>query len=250
MADGIWTAMGGAMARQSRLDRVAQDLANANTVGYRRHALTFREHLADTTHPVTAQAPLDMPLRVVPNDNSMVVREELLVREEAGALQHTGHTFDFALAGRKGYFVVQSAEGEEQLTRDGRFKLGDDRTLQTRDGAQVLGPNGPINIPQGEGALVVTKAGDVHFGDALIGRLRVGYASPKDLRHIGANRFEADAIEPLEEAEISQGYVESSTVSAVGSMVELISTHRAFEANMKLISTYKDLDETANRLNR
>jgi flagellar basal body rod protein FlgG len=250
MADGIWTAMGGAMARQRRLDSVAQDLANSNTVGYRRHALTFREHLADTNHPVAQQAPFDMPLRMVPNDNSMVIREELVVREEAGALQHTGRSFDFALAAPKGYFVVQNEKGEEQLTRDGRFKIGDDRTLQTRDGAQVLGEAGPINIPQGEGALQVTKLGAVRFGEAVIGRLRLGYASPRDLRHVGDNRFAADTIEDVENMEISQGFVESSTVNAVSSMVELISTHRAFEANMKLISSYKELDEAANRLNR
>jgi flagellar basal-body rod protein FlgF len=250
MADGIWTAMGGAMARQRRLDRVAQDLANSNTVGYRRHALTFREHLADTTHPVTEQAPLDMPLRMVPNDNSMVIREELVIREEAGALQHTGRSFDFALSAPKGYFVVQNEGAEEQLTRDGRFKIGDDRTLQTRDGAQVLGDAGPITIPQDEGELQVTKLGEVRFGDAVIGRLRLGYASPQDLRHVGDNRFASDAIEEPEDIEVSQGYIESSTVNAVSSMVELIGTHRAFEANMKLISTYKELDEAANRLNR
>ena len=84
MADGIWTSMSGAVARGKKLHHVANDLANLGSVGYRRHAVSFKQHLPGEQHDIVEQAPLDMSLRVVNRDTAMVKVDESRIREEQG----------------------------------------------------------------------------------------------------------------------------------------------------------------------
>jgi len=245
MANGIWTSVSGAKAREARLHHVANDLANLASVGYRRHAVSFKEHLPGEQHDIVEQAPLDMSLRMVNRDTSMVKVDESRLREEQGALSQTGNQLDLALRGKKAYFVVEGADGEELITRDGRFRQRADGQITTIDGLLVLGDGGPLTIPPDTASVSVTAAGEVRAGDGLIGRLRLEYAAPETLRHMGGNRFEADNLEAAEDVEVAQGYVEESTVNAVAAMVDLIALHRGFGAQLKGIEQYKQMDSAA-----
>ncbi|MBM64890.1 MAG: hypothetical protein CMH55_01490 [Myxococcales bacterium] len=245
MANGIWTSMSGALAREERLHHVANDLANLASVGYRRHAVSFKEHLPGEQHDIVEQAPLDMSLRVVNRDTSMVKVDESRIREEQGALSETGNQLDLALRGNKAYFVVEGADGQELITRDGRFRQRADGQLTTIDGLLVLGSGGPLTVPPDTARISVTAAGEVRAADALIGNLRLAYAPPESLRHVGGNRFEADDLQVAEDVEVAQGYLEESTVNAVAAMVDLIALHRSFQAQLKGIEQYKQMDTAA-----
>lgn len=242
MANGMYTAVSGAIAREQRLHQVANDLANLGTVGYRRHSSSFKEHVSSLQHDIVEQAPLDMTLRSMPNDVALVSLDAVTMREEQGALDQTGGQLDLALRGKKAYFVVQDAEGREQLTRDGRFQLNAERQITTLDGLFLLGDGGPMTVPPDVTQLQVSLQGEVRAQDALIGSLRLEYSAPDTLKHLGGNRFEAQDTVAAEDVEVAQGYLEQSTVNAVGAMVDMIALQRGFEANVKSIQQYKQID--------
>jgi len=237
--------MSGALAREKRLHHVANDLANLASVGYRRHAVSFKEHLPNEQHDIVEQAPLDMSLRVVNRDTAMVKLDESRIREEQGPIRSTGNQLDVALRGKKAYFVVEGADGKELITRDGRFRQRADGQLTTIDGLLVLGADGPLTVPPETARISVSARGQISAADGLIGQLRLEYAPPESLRHVGGNRFEADNLQEAEDVEVAQGYVEESTVNAVAAMVDLISLQRGFQAQLKGIEHYKQMDSAA-----
>ena len=116
--------------------------------------------------------------------------------------------------------------------------------------ATVLGDAGPISLPQDTDLqqVAVLATGEVQVGDTVAGKLRLGYAEPHTLEAVGNNRYKTDEIAASEDVEVAQGYQEQSTVNAVKAMVDLIDTHRSFDANMKLVSSYKELDQEAIQL--
>lgn len=252
MADGIWTALSGLRMRQQRLENLANRLANTNTVGFRRQAHLSIEHRSSPEHVIVEQAPADMTLRHVPGDHVMVRADGTQIREEEGAMNRTGRPLDLALQGVKGYFVVEGENAQEMLTRDGRFRLSNEGQLQTLDGAPVLGETGPISLPQDTDLqqIAVLANGEIQVGDTVAGKLRLGYAQPQTLEAVGNNRYKTADIDAAEDIEVAQGYQEQSTVNAVKAMVDLIDTHRSFDANMKLVSSYKELDQEAIQLLR
>ncbi len=250
MADGIWTALSGLRVRQQRMDNLANRLANANTVGFRRQVHLSKEHRSSPEHAIVEQAPADMKLRHLPGDHVMVRADATQIREEEGVMNATGRPLDLALLGAKGYFVVQGQQGDDLLTRDGRFKTNPEGQLQTLDGAPVLGDGGPITLPPETDpqTIAVLSSGAITVQDVVAGQLRLAYAEPQTLEPLGNNRFRSEAIVPAEGIQVAQGYQEQSTVNAVKAMVDLIESHRGFDANMKLVKTYKELDQEAVQL--
>ena len=252
MADGLWTALSGLRVRQQRLDNLANRLANANTVGFRRQVHLSQEHRSSPEHVIVEQAPADMTLRHLPGDHVMVRAAGTQLREEEGVMNQTGRPLDLALQGAQGYFVVQDGNAQEMLTRDGRFRIAPSGQLETLDGAAVLGEGSPINFPQDTNPqeISVLADGSIQVGDTLVGQLRLGYAEPQALEAVGNNRFTTDEINAAQDIAVAQGYQEQSTVNAVKAMVDLIDTHRSFDANMKLVTSYKELDQEAVQLLR
>ena len=250
MADGIWTALSGLRVRQQRMDNIANRLANANTVGFRRQVHLTAEHRSSPEHIIVEQAPADMTLRHLPADHIMVRTDATQFREEEGVMSATGRPLDLALLGTKGYFVIQGEQGEDLLTRDGRFKTSPEGQLQTLDGALVMGDGGPITLPPDTDpkTIAVMPSGAITINDVVAGQIRLAYAEPQTLVPLGNNRFSSETIAPAEGIEVAQGYQEQSTVNAVRAMVALIESHRGFDANMKLVSSYKELDQEAVQL--
>ena len=156
MADGIYAALSGAVAQSAALDVVANNVANASTVGFKARTLSFRELLSE------AQA-ANETLRQVEMDG-------IETDFRAGAIRETGNATDLALSG-DGFFVVD-VEGTERYTRGGAFMLSNEGTLVTTDGDPVLGEGGAIQVFDSE-RLRVDEQGRVWSGDAEVGALRV-----------------------------------------------------------------------------
>lgn len=211
-------------ALQRNQEQIANNLANANTTGYKRDRFfteAFNERLDRGRAPRS-----DRRVRQA-NDTSQ------------GAMQQTGNPLDMALGG-DGFFVTRPEDADAtHYTRAGHFALGDDGTLRTPDGEQVMGEGGPIQIPVDEpGKVNVAKDGTITVGQNQVGTLRVVQPdNPAQMERRQGAAFAANGPEPepMEDPTVLQGTVETSNVSPVQEMTEMIETSRQFGAQQKAL---------------
>jgi len=223
MAGGEYTALSGLRARIEQLDRLASDIANAGTAGYK----------AERTTSVAAERPtfaaaLQTAIDVAPGPGRADLRP--------GPLQPTGRDLDFAIDGR-GFFVIETPAGL-RYTRNGQFTRRADGTLTTLDDLPVLGENGPLRL--GPGAVTLDADGTLRAGGLAAGRLRVvDFADDAVLGRESGGRFRApDGVQPEERpsAVIRARALEGSNVSLVERMAQLTEVARGFEALQRCIS--------------
>ncbi len=212
-------------ANMRHLERVANNLANANTVGYRQDRM-FTEVLNEE---IDAEgAPLSTR------------RMNQWVDHRTGSMESTGNPLDIALDG-EGFFVVNNPEtGSTEYTRAGRFMISEDGTLQTPTGLIVEGTSGPIDFPPDGGDIQIRKNGDVMVDDRLLGTIRVvQFEDPSQLERIDNASFLAGDQFPqdIEEPSIVQGQVEMSNVNALVAMTDLIENSRLFESQQRAMRT-------------
>jgi flagellar basal-body rod protein FlgF len=245
MADGIYTALTGAIAQQQTLDVIANNVANVNTAGYRADRAAFSEFLAGAQkdQPILS-ATGKLPPRV-----DHFVQLDSVTRDHAdGVLKLTGNPLDMALSG-DGYFVVQTAGGE-RLTRAGNFMLRANNVLSTSDGHDVLGENGrPITLSSARN-VQVSSDGVVQSDGQVVGKLKlVRTADPGSLEKESATLFKPAEGTQFQHAEVTvtQGHVESSNVNAVAGINDLITVNRSFDALQRVIETFQKLDERTAR---
>jgi flagellar basal body rod protein FlgG len=216
MAGGAYTALSGLRARVEQLDRLASDLANVGTSGYK----------AERTTTVAAERPtfraaLDAAIDVAAGPGRIDFRP--------GAIQPSGRDLDFALEGR-GFFVIDTPAGP-RYTRNGQFARRADGTLTTTDDMPVLGEQGAIRLENGP--VSVDTDGTIRAGGLPAGRLHiVDFADPAVLVRESTGRFRApDTATPIEsEATVRAGNLEGSNVSVVDRMAQLTEVSRGFEA--------------------
>jgi flagellar basal-body rod protein FlgF len=217
-------------ALQHDQERVANNLANANTTGFKRDRF-FTEALNERMDAENAPRS-DRRLRQA-NDMS------------AGALKQTGNPLDVALGG-DGFFETQPEGGNEShYTRAGHFVVGQEGTLRTPNGKQVMGEGGAIQIPvDAEEEINIAKDGTMTAGDREIGTLKVVTVDdPAQLeRRQGASFLAGDAApEPMEDPIVLQGKVEMSNVSPIEEMTDMIETSRQYEAQQRSLQTTNDV---------
>jgi flagellar basal-body rod protein FlgF len=240
MSHGIYSALSGAIAQQRSLDITANNVANANTVGFRADRVAFDQALA-TAGARTAQPP---SLRYV-------VAERITTDTSAGALRTTGNPYDLALNG-DGFFVLATPQGE-RYTRAGSFLTGADGMLQTPDGTPLVAEGGPaarIRIPGGTRDVTVGPDGTVSADGQEVGRVRVvTFADPATVGKEGESRFMSVARPQNAAAttEVVQGAVETSNVNPIAGLNELITTSRLFDSFQRVIRTFADLDNRTAR---
>jgi flagellar basal body rod protein FlgG len=163
-----------------------------------------------------------------------------------GELHHTGSELDFAIQG-KGFFQVQMEHGGMGYTRNGEFHLDADGKLVTKEGYSVMGDSGPLVMNPGNGAVSVNAEGTLMQGDQAVGKLALyDTKDPQSLRRLGNLMFTApesgEKLQAVDNPSIVNGYVESSNVSPLTEMVNLITVSRAYEACQKTMTS--DGDET------
>lgn len=217
-----------------RQDRVANNLANAGTVGYRRDqafATALRERIDAEGAPQST--------RVAGQVADLA----------PGEFIQTGNALDLALDG-DGFFAVQDADGRTRLTRAGAFALDADGTVRSPQGHLLLRDDGtPLTLPPSGGEIAVDTAGDVTVGGVLAGRVRtVAVEDAGRLVRLDGATFDGAglALAPAE-TRVRQGFLEGSNVDAVGEMVELMNHVRLFESQQKALRT---TDETLGAVTR
>jgi flagellar basal body rod protein FlgG len=162
-----------------------------------------------------------------------------------GETKPTGRKLDVALQG-EGFFQVQLPDGTTAYTRTGEFQLRSDRSVVTGQGAKVLLASGsPLQLNSGKGELMIKPDGTVSQGTTTLGKLSIQtFANTAQLVPLAAGLFTAPAgVDPTPVAEpaVIQGSLESSNLTSLHEMVDLVTISRAYEANQKVITSNDDL---------
>jgi len=224
--------LSGLRSRLEQLDRLASDIANAKTAGYKAERVTT----SAAERPDFGRA-LQAAVDVTHSPGHLDFRP--------GSMEKTGRDLDFAIEGR-GFFVVDTPNGP-RYTRNGNFSLTADGTVTTADGYAVQTESGPLKLGRSSGPLSVADDGTVSVGAHTAGRVRVvDFGDYTGLQREELGRFRAPndvTPGPASESHVRSGMLEASNVSVVDRMVALTEVARGFEAlqrGLNILSTELD----------
>ena len=233
MSGGMYTALSGMTVKLHDLDRVATDLANVNTSGYKSERaatsaaerLQFRRDLDSAIDTMTGGKKIDL---------------------RPGQLAPTGRELDVALEGN-GFFVIKTPQGD-RYTRDGGFLRRSDGILATRDGNPVVGQDGEITVASGP--VKIGEDGTIRVNGTVAGRLKVvTFNAPGEIERESGARFRAaSGVTPVDATDprVVGGSLEAANVSVVERMATLTEITRAFEGLQRGISVLaNDVDGRA-----
>ncbi len=245
MLEGLNSAASGMAAQQQRLDSVANDLANANTTGYKHGRVGFRDLMYEQAGRPAADG-------VRTGHGAAAVDAGKSFGQ--GGLQRTDRPLDVAIQG-EGFLRIKLQGGRDALTRDGNLQIDGLGRLATNTGA-LIQPE--ITIPKGtpESEVAVGGDGTVTAAGRRVGKLAlVTVRSPQALTPIGDNAFQpsaaSGAVGPAPRAtKLTQGALEASNVDMATAMVSMIESQRAFELASKAIHTADQMWEIANGVKR
>ena len=237
MDNALYVGLSRQMTLRRELDIVANNIANANTTGFKVEQLMVRTEPARPARTVGGSYPVKFVL------------DDAVARDfSQGALAQTGGDFDLAIEGQ-GFFKVSTAGGE-RYTRDGRFTMSPEGKLITQNGASVLDEGGgEITIDPLKGPVTIARDGTVSQGAERLGK--VGVVRPTDLasfRKDGDNLYRNttnDTPQPATNAAIHQGMLEASNVESIKQITKLIEVNRAYESVAKMMDQTTELSRSA-----
>jgi|tagenome__1003787_1003787.scaffolds.fasta_scaffold20980895_2 flagellar basal-body rod protein FlgG len=245
MLQGLNIAAAGMAAQQQKLDAVSNDLANANTTGYKHDRVGFRDLVYTQAQRSSAQGV---------RTGAGVAAVEIGRGFSQGALQQTGQPLDVAIEG-EGFLQVRLPDGRTGLTRDGNLRRDPQGRLATSTGA-LLQPSItiPANIPLNQ--VSIASDGTVSAAGRAVGRLSiVSVRNQQGLQSVGDNAFVATAASGRATnapaaTRVTQGTLEASNVDVSEAMVAMIEAQRSFQLASKAISTADQMMEIANGVKR
>jgi flagellar basal body rod protein FlgG len=231
MAGGYYTALSGMRTRLEALDRLASDIANASTSGYK----TERAGTVEANRPsfgVTLQSAVD------------VANGKARLDLRPGAIASTGRSMDVAIQGN-GFFVVDTPDGP-RYTRNGHMLRQADGLLTTEDGSAVLGTSGPIRL--GNGPVDIDADGTVRAGGKASGTLKIVEFAPETIlvREGGSRLRTQGDPHVVEHPSLASGSLEQSNASVVDRVAELTEVSRSFDTLLRAVSVLmNDVDKGA-----
>jgi flagellar basal-body rod protein FlgF len=233
MPYGLYISAEGAHAQARRLEVIANNMANVDTVGFKRQLALFQARYAEET-----QQGGDSPGSGSINDlGGGLTLHETKTDFAQGPMKATGIPTDMALEG-DGFFVVQK-DGQEYLTRAGNFRFTSRGELVTQQGYPVLGDNGtPVVLEQPNESFEVAPTGAILQRGSRRELAIVRPASLGDLARVGENLFQPlaeTAPVPAAQRRVAGGFLEMSGVKPTLEMIELIETSRVLEANTNIM---------------
>jgi len=240
MSGEISGILSGALIQEMRMDVLANNMANASTVGFKEDRV-FRipEVPSPAGDDTSGASPSNLPVNMI---SDLPVGS--FTNHEQGPLKETGNALDMALVG-EGFFSVQTSQGL-QYTRKGNFVLNADGMLVTQEGYPVLGKSGgEIQISGRE--IVVGDSGAIVVDGAEVDSLSiVNFADKNGLLKTGNSLYSPlnpdDTGEPAEMAVVHQGFVEGSNVDPIKIMTEMIDVIRGYESYQKVIQSMNEIN--------
>jgi flagellar basal-body rod protein FlgG len=242
----------GMAAEETQLDTIANNLANANTAGYKSQSAQFEDLLYQNVRGAGTSA--DGQVAPTATQLGTGVRVVATTRSfSQGTLQQTGNQLDLAIEGQ-GFFAVMRPTGEMAYTRSGSFQLDAQRRVTTSDGLPL---EPPITVPADATSITISSDGTVSVtqpgGHATTsaGQIQLTtFPNPNGLSSTGHNLFSptGSSGEPVSgppaidgRGTLLQGSIEGSNVDVVEQMVAMIRTQRAYEINSKVISAADEM---------
>ncbi len=227
---GLYTAATGMIAEQTRQDTVANNLANVNTVGFKRDNVTetsFHELLLNA-YSKKGATPIGALGLGVDVDGSYT-------DYSTGNIVPTDNPTDLAITGDA--LLAVERNGQVRYTRAGNLTLNQDRTLVTQNGDPVLGQNGPIQLA---GSFTVAPDGAIIQNGQEVDRLRLSSTAgmvKQDDFYVSGNAAPAAAGA---DTRIIQGALEGSNVNPIREMINMITVTRSYDANQKVLLAQDD----------
>jgi flagellar basal-body rod protein FlgF len=270
----IWVPLSGQVAQQRKVETIANNVANANTVGFKKDQLVFKEHLtaltkgADDIHiPRKEFSPADF-YHTQGAENAMVSVDGSYTIHEQGQFIPTSNPLDIALKG-DGFLEVLTPTGV-RFTRKGNLSMNREGELVTDQGHKVLShlnmtnsslrePASASSVPTAEERVIKLPAnakitisldGEVLSREGTVAKLSIVEFSDKHaLKKEGNSLFITPDENNINRTDIkttvNQGFLEGSNVNAIEEMSELIKAHRHFESIQKAINAYDSISGKA-----
>jgi len=261
MLRSLLTAASGMKAQQMQVDTIANNIANANTTGFKKNRLSFQSLYYQTYRnqgaPLGGGAIDATGLQV--GSGTEVSGSAMMM--EQGQIETTGHAFDIAISG-PGFFEIQQANGDVRYTRDGSFRRNVNGELVTADGG-YLSPR--IALPDGITQATISPNGLVSYVDEAGGNSEAGqiqlfrFPNPMGLKAEGGNYLSsnessgaATSVIPGENGagKLTQGSLERSNVTTDEELVSLIVAQRNYEVNSRAIQVSDEMLQTVGQIIR
>ena len=261
MIRALYSAASGMAAQQMNVDNIANNLANANTNGFKMRRTQFQDLLyqsyvqpgAAAGSQTVVPSGLQVGLGTRPASNEIIFSE--------GNFQETDNPLDLVIQG-KGFFQVLLPSGELAYTRDGGFQLDRNGNMVTSSGNMV---QPQITIPAQAQSITIAADGTVSYtqpgqsASQTAGQIQLAhFPNPAGLNSIGQNMFQpTDASgEPVVAVPggqeglgtLMQGYTEGSNVSVVEEFINMIVSQRAYEANSKVVKAADEMYQQVNNV--
>lgn len=260
MIRGLYTGATGMNAMQYQIDVTANNIANVNTIAFKKDRAEFEDLMYETLN-YTANDTSDDTMNPTGIDVGLGVRISGIQKMfSEGDLKETGNSLDLAIQGR-GLFKVTLPNGETVYTRNGAFKLDNEGNIVNSKGylldPQIVVPNNVSNINISQTGLVTAQ--DPTTGETIqLGQITIAdFINTAGLKPLGDSLYQqTDASgDPIENNPatdqfglLRQGTLELSNVKLVNEMTDLITAQRAYEANSKSVTTTDQMLQTVNRL--
>ncbi len=232
MIHGYSYSSSGLKSREQALQSVANNLANMNSIGFKR------------------TVEFDMSLETDPTKHNVEPLFNEAIDFGQGEIIETGNPLDVAISGN-GFFAVHT-EGGLSYTRQGNFQLSEEGFLTTKTGDLVLGMNGPISLEPGA---VITQEGEVAVGGKVTDQIRLfEFLEKNQVERIGDGYFRPkaeDVVVEMDQVALKTGFLENSNVNAIEEMVRMIQIYREFEMNQRALRTQDEtVDKAVNKVGK
>jgi flagellar basal-body rod protein FlgF/flagellar basal-body rod protein FlgG len=236
MDSGFYAACTGLLAKTDALDLTASNMANLGTTGYKAQMEFYSSLEASMGNRRLS------PLNQAVNDYGVL--GGTAVDLKTGEFQKTGNDLDLAVEG-SGFFVIQTPEGT-RYTRNGNFHTDAAGRLLTATGDQVMGEEGPVELPSG--AITISSDGTISQQGAVVAQLKfVTFKPGTSLTPEGNSYYQAPAEseQPADDPRLSQGMLEGSNLNPVGAAVSLITLQRHAQLLEQALSIFHSVFNNA-----
>jgi flagellar basal-body rod protein FlgG len=239
MPNGIYSAAAGMAAQQTKLDAIANDLANASTTGYKSVRIGFKDLLYGAEQGVAV--------------GSGAAAVDLGRSQAQGVMQASDDPLSVAIDGA-GFFQVKRADGSAALTRNGQFTLDANGSLVSATGEQL---DPPIKVPAGTQPSDVTIASDgtVTVKSQTIGQIKlVTVPAPDALQPVGSSMYvttqASGSVVPAAAASLHQNQLEASNVDMATALTEMLAAQQSYNLASRAIQNQDEMMKVANELKR
>ena len=255
----LYSAATGMEAQQLNLNTIANNLANVNTIGFKRDRANFEALSYQNVVAAGSQADSQNKLAIGMNLGTGVQLTGTERIDTQGTMQSTGNSLDLAIEG-SGYFQVQMSDGSTGYTRAGNFKLNAEGTVVNPDGLPLI-PQ--ITVPEGATAVSVGADGTVSANlpgqteSTVLGQIETAsFINANGLQAVGSNILRETAASGTAKVgaaglegrgSIRAGMLEQSNVNTVEELVDMIETQRAYEIASKMIKATDEMLQYTNQ---